>query len=104
MPTQLAGNQLTSSSTVRTASSLVACDLGDEIVILSEQSGVYYGLNAVGSRIWELIQAPLDVSQLCAALQAEYDVPAEQCEREVLVLLERMAAEGLVEVADEVAS
>src|SRR2546430_12237463 len=45
---------------------------------------VYYSLDAVGSRIWALVQSPRSVREIRDTLLAEYDVPAERCERDLL--------------------
>ena len=42
----------------------VACSLGEEAAILHMGSGVYYGLDPVGARIWNLVQQPRSVEEL----------------------------------------
>jgi hypothetical protein len=91
---------ITLDSTVVAAKEQVASDLGGETAILNLKNGVYYGLDEVGSRIWELIQEPIRVSQVQAALLAEYEVEAGQCEQDLLALLEKLAAETLVDVSN----
>jgi len=69
-----------------------------ESVILNFDEGVYYGLDKVGARIWELVQQPTTVSQLADQLAAEYEVEAERCERDVKDLLSDLADAGLVAI------
>jgi len=88
-------------SIIRAASEQVSCDLAGEVAILDVKSGTYYGLNAVGARIWNLIQEPRTVNEIRDTLLKEYDVETECCERELLALLQDLAATGLVEVKDE---
>lgn len=77
----------------------ISCNLEEGLVILSLKTGEYYGLNAVGNTIWNLIQEPRTIPQLCAALLAEYDdVAPEQCSAEVLGMLEKMVELRLIEV------
>ena len=77
----------------------VSCDLDGEVVVLSLESGEYFGLNPVAASLWKLLQAPRTVTQLRDALLAEYEgVGAAECEEEVLSLLEEMAELGLVRV------
>ncbi len=76
----------------------VFSNVGDEIVILNPQNGQYYGLNPLGARIWTLIQEPTLVSQVRDTLLAEYEVAVEECERDLLEILENLAAQGLIEV------
>jgi Coenzyme PQQ synthesis protein D (PqqD) len=85
-------------SIVVAAKDQVSCDLAGEAVILHLKSGMYYGLNTVGARIWDLIQAPMTVDALRDTLLQEYNVEPQLCERELLTLLEELAVQGLVEV------
>jgi len=82
----------------------VWCDLAGEAAILNLKNGVYYGLDAVGARIWTLIQDARSVGQVRDALLEEYDVEPERCEADLLALLARLEAEGLIEVKDESAA
>jgi hypothetical protein len=78
----------------------VSCDLADEVAILDLQSGIYYGLDAVGARIWSLIQEPKTVTEVCNSLLEEYDVEPERCERDLMILLQVLADKGLIKVKD----
>jgi len=74
----------------------VSTALGDETVILGMVDGVYYGLDAVGTRVWALLATPRRVSQVVGAITDEFDVTPEQCERDVLTLLDELAKRRLV--------
>jgi hypothetical protein len=87
-------------SIVVTAKDQASSDLGGEVAILDLKAGVYYGLDAVGARIWSLIQEPRTVNEIRDILLEEYEVEPERCERDLLVLLQRLATEGLIEVED----
>ena len=70
--------------------------LDGEIVILNKNDSVYYGLNEVGGRIWQLIGEPQKVADLIDLLVEEYDVDQAKCTSEVLALLNDMADKGLI--------
>jgi hypothetical protein len=89
------------SSRVVAAEDQVFSDLGDEIAILDLKGGTYYGLDAVGARIWNLIQRPRTVREIQEVLVSEYDVDPDRCARDLIALLRRLAEEGLIEVRDE---
>lgn len=77
----------------------VSCDLAGETVLLSLRTGTYHGLNEVATRVWALLDQPRTVASLCETLLDEYEgVTPEQCEREVLALVEQLSAWGLVEL------
>ena len=79
----------------------ISSEIADEAVILNLDSGIYYGLNEVGARIWELIQQPQSFSELCSILLEEYDVSAEACERDLKKILLDLKTASLIEVNDE---
>jgi hypothetical protein len=89
---------LSTNSIVVASPDQVSCPLGDESAILNLNNTVYYGLNPVGSSVWRLLQHPKTVGELRDALLDEYDVEAERCESDLLELLEKMRAEGLIQV------
>lgn len=85
-------------SIVVAASEQVSCPLGEESAILNLKNSVYYGLDSVGARVWNLLREAKSVSALRDTLLDEYDVEADRCERDLLELLEKMRGEGLIEV------
>ena len=92
----------TSTSCIVLSDEQVSTSLGDETVILGMADGVYYGLDAVGARLWTLLATPQRVSELVSAVTREFDVRADECERDVLALLDELAERRLVrEVAGE---
>jgi len=85
------------SSTVVAAKDQIGCSLGEEEIILDLASGVYYGLNNVGSRIWELIQKPITVGEIVDTVLSEYDAEQTGCSKDVCKFLAEMAEHGLLE-------
>jgi hypothetical protein len=71
-------------------------ELDGESVVLDLSSGRYFGLNAVGTRVWLLIQQGQPVDGLIQAVTAEYDADVDAVERDVLALLEDLKKRGLV--------
>jgi Coenzyme PQQ synthesis protein D (PqqD) len=56
----------------------------EEAVMMNVTAGRYYGLNAVGLRIWELLETPKTIAEICAQICEEFDVDAQTCEAAVL--------------------
>jgi hypothetical protein len=92
---------VTADSSIVATKDQVSSNLAGEEVILDLKSGVYYSLNEVGASIWNLIQEPRTVNEIRDTLLAEYEVEPSQCDRELLVLIHQLEAEGLVEVRNE---
>ena len=78
----------------------MSCEVNGETVILHFDSGNYFGLNDVGTLVWKMIQQPRSVSEVRDAILSEYEVDADQCERELLDLLGELRERGLIEVRD----
>ena len=70
--------------------------VGDEIMMMSPEHGKYIGVNEVGARIWELIEAPRDVATVCEELQREFEVSPEVCRAEVDSFLAEMEKHGAI--------
>src|SRR5277367_2450710 len=91
-------SDLSPKSIVVATSEQVSCPLGDESAILNLKNSVYYGVNPVAASVWKLLGQPRSVGELRDALVDEYDVEPERCEQDLLALLRKMQAEGLIDV------
>jgi len=90
--------ELDARSVVVASKDQVSSELASEAVILDLKGGTYHGLNATGARIWTLLATPKSVGEIRDIILREYDVEPQRCERDLLCLLELLAAKGLVEV------
>ena len=86
------------SDTVGPSSTAVCCDLADEVVILDLSSGVYFGLQGVGSTMWHHIQEPRRVQEVVDHLMTEYEISREDCIAKTIGFLEDLASHGLIAV------
>ena len=89
---------LTTESVVRASRDQVSAEVAGDTVVLGMTNGVYYGLDHVGTRIWQLLKEARRVQDLCNAITAEYDVDSARAEQDVLALLHELAQYGLIEV------
>jgi hypothetical protein len=71
----------------------------EDAVMMSVTAGRYYGLNAVAARIWELLERPMTIAELCARLCEEFEVDAQTCEAEVLKFVNDLIDNGIVHAA-----
>jgi coenzyme PQQ synthesis protein D (PqqD) len=76
----------------------LSCDLAGETAILNLRTGVYYGLNAPGTRIWTLIQSPVRFGDIRDALLDQYEVDCVRLESDLRQVLADLAAHGLVDI------
>ncbi|MBZ5578807.1 MAG: PqqD family protein [Acidobacteriia bacterium] len=89
-----------SSSTVVAAPDQVSCDIGSQMAILHLKSGIYYGLDAVGTRVWELVQEPRRLGDIEHVLLSEYEVERGRLAVELRDLCQTLAKAGLIEISD----
>ena len=83
--------------TLRRNDEIIFTDLDDTVVMMDADKGTYFELDPVGTRIWALLETERSVAEVCEVLLAAYDVPREDCRRDVLAFLERAEELGIVE-------
>jgi hypothetical protein len=71
-------------------------DLGDEAVLLDLETETYFGLNAVGSRLWKLLTTAPTIRDAFAAMLLEYDVAPDELERDMTALIAELVDRGLL--------
>ena len=69
----------------------------DVTVLLDAERGIYYTLNEVGGRTWELLTAGEPVVEILQVLKGEYEVEPGLLEADVTDLLARLRAAKLIE-------
>ena len=73
-------------------------EVNGETVILDMASESYFGLDEVGTRIWQLLQEKDDLHTVFETLLDEYEVEAGQLETDIKELLEKLVESGLVKI------
>ena len=71
--------------------------IDDEVILMSRQADAYFGLEPIGSHIWELLTVePSTLDELVQKLMDEYDIEEEACRRDVAVFLSNMSERELI--------
>jgi hypothetical protein len=78
----------------------VSAALDQEAVILSMHDGMYYGLDGVGARIWQLLQQPVTLGEVAATIAAEFEVSESQAFEDLVTLIRDLESKALVSRAD----
>jgi hypothetical protein len=71
-------------------------EIDGEVVMLSIENSEYYGMDKVGSRIWELLEQPIAYRELLTKLIEEYEVTEQQCNRDTLAFLKKLEDKKLI--------
>ena len=83
---------------IRIRKDVVFRDLEGEMVLLNLNTGVYFGLDPVGTAVWRLIDGFRSAPEIVAAMTAEYDVEAETCRGDLARFLDDLRANDLIEI------
>lgn len=83
----------------RARDGVIAKMVGSEMVLLDYERGIYYGLNPVGARVWQLLTEGEAMERILERLVEEYDVTRETLESDVAMLLRELEAKELVHAA-----
>lgn len=83
-------------ATFRPADHVVAKLVGEELVLLDYEGEVYYGLDPIGARIWELLTASRTLGEIIDTLLAEYDVTRDQLAADVERVVGELESNGLI--------
>jgi coenzyme PQQ synthesis protein D (PqqD) len=86
-------------SRVTTAPNVMLRVIGDEAVILNLKSGLYLGLDPVGTRIWTVLNNAPSIQAAYESLLTEYDVEPERLRQDLDELLDKLLEQGLIETA-----
>ena len=75
---------------------VVETGVGDELVLLHLGSGIYFGLDPVGTRIWSGLRQGLAASAICDALADEYGIERAQAEEDTRRFLADLEAHDIL--------
>jgi coenzyme PQQ synthesis protein D (PqqD) len=81
---------------VRVGKDVMFRELDGEAVLLNLESGKYYGLDAVGLRIWQFVQQTPLLRSVWQSMQDEFDAPADALHRDLLTFIDELSTEGLI--------
>ncbi|WP_254565614.1 PqqD family protein [Oscillatoria sp. HE19RPO] len=93
-------SQISLNQKISARPTVIAQDLAGESVLLDLQTEQYFGLDDVGTRIWQTLTAKDSIQSAIAALREEYDVEPEQLRQDVENLIQELLANELVEISD----
>ncbi|MBP6824690.1 MAG: PqqD family protein [Acidobacteria bacterium] len=75
--------------------------VGEEAVLLNLKNEQYYGLDVMGTEMWQVLTASGSISEAYEKLLGEYDVSAEVLQKDLNDLLVKLLSNGLVELQGE---
>jgi hypothetical protein len=88
--------------TITLSPDVISQEVSGETVLLDLESENYFGLDEVGTRIWQLIKETNDLEAIFQTLLTEYDVSEERLQGDLDALLGEIAGLGLVKLEQRV--
>lgn len=79
---------------------LVAAVMDGDIVMMSIERGLYFGISGVGTRIWALLEIPMSVEDLVRIIRSEYEIDEVTCQTDLLAFAQDLVGNGIVQIAD----
>lgn len=88
--------EITIDSRVTLSPDVLFQELQGDAVLLDMKSGVYFGLDRIGTRMWQLMGEPKPLSAVVEAVMNEFEVSQSRCTEDVLDLAKKLAEQGLL--------
>lgn len=79
-------------------------ELAGETVLLNLNTGVYFGLDPIGTRIWQLLQDHRQLQDILPVLLQEFEVDEARCHADLLELVSALCSHGLLTAVSEAAA
>ena len=89
---------LTTRSIVNRKAGLMSTRIDKDIFVLNPIRDIYIGLDEIGRRVWDLVEIPATVDNLCHQLTQEYQGRQQQISADLIAFLDEMNTEGLLDV------
>ncbi|HUK37057.1 MAG TPA: PqqD family protein [Vicinamibacterales bacterium] len=83
---------------VRIPEDVVFRELQGEAVILNLTSSMYFGLDPVGTRIWQLCETHGSLRAVWDAMQHEFDAPGDRLRSDLLTFVDELLDKGLLAI------
>ncbi|MEA3440908.1 MAG: PqqD family peptide modification chaperone [Chloroflexota bacterium] len=91
-------NPITLKSIIHHDPEIISAPIENELVMFSLERGMYYGMDDIAGHIWQRLEQPTSVSDLCEGLLNDFDVDRETCQHETLELLNWLYQQDLIKI------
>jgi len=90
------------STVVKKSAGQVSCLLNEEVAILNLDHALYFGLTGVAAYIWDSLQEPRSVAEVCDDVMTQFDVASDVCRTDVSSFIISLRDAGLIEVVGQI--
>lgn len=79
---------------------IIQSKIGDEVVMMDIDSGFYFGMNGVGSVIWQHLSTAISLEELVGNLMDEFKVDKQTCESDTMEFLNNLLEKKIIRVVE----
>lgn len=83
---------------VSKSDNFVESNVDDEAILMHLEEGSFSSVRSTGLRIWQLIDEPRSVAEICDALRREFDVGEIECREQTTEFLSHLCERGLIQI------
>lgn len=76
---------------------IVSSEIDNEVVMMDENFEFYFGLHAIGTEVWNLLEQPNSIEKIAKKLLQKYDVSNEQCVDDLKSLFADFLENGMIQ-------
>lgn len=93
-------NKLSLTSKISRNPDVAFTQIDDDLVMMSPTDSLFYGVNAMGSNIWSLLEFnTLALSEICELIQRDYEVTEAQCVEDSMQFVEAMIKQNMLVIS-----
>lgn len=92
------GTQINLQSIIARNQEIIHNDIDGEVVIMSIAKNNFYGIDKIGSHIWELLENSRSVEEIITTMMQNYEVERETCEKDVIDFLDEALKNELITI------
>lgn len=89
---------MTDNSLISRREGWITAKVGNSLMMMHAESSFYLNLTGSGGRIWEMLESPRSVSNLCKTLSHEFDIQPDVARQEVLTFLDQLFLRKAIDV------
>lgn len=76
---------------------IIAGLVDGDLMLLNIETGQYHQVNPTGRRIWELLEQPRTLDEICTALGEEFNAPPQDCLAQTQIFIQELLQRNIVQ-------
>lgn len=90
--------EITGASVIRRNPDLLSVEMDGDLVMMSIETGNYFGVSGIGPTVWEFLEDPRRFDDIVAEICDNFEVERETASADLRVFVASLAENGMVEV------